>query len=43
MSGCDIDDIYFNSLNVMCLQLAGASISKEMTDLRECILYPFWQ
>jgi hypothetical protein len=30
-----LDDIHFKPLNVMCVQLAGAYISKEMIDLRE--------
>jgi hypothetical protein len=38
-----LDDIHFKPLNVMCVQLAGAYISKEMIDLRECISYPLWQ
>jgi hypothetical protein len=38
-----LDDIRFKPLNVLCLQLAGAYISKEMIDLRECITYPLWQ
>jgi hypothetical protein len=37
-----LNDIYFKPLNVINIQLAGAYISKEMTDLHECIIYPFW-
>jgi len=36
--------IFISSLsNVINIQLGGAYISKEMTDLCECISYPFWQ
>ena len=38
-----LDDIHFKPLNVIDIQLVGAYISKEMTDLRECILYPLRQ
>jgi hypothetical protein len=38
-----LDNIRFNPLNVMYVQLAGTYISKEMIDLRECISYPLWQ
>jgi hypothetical protein len=30
---------HFKLLNMICLQLAGAYISKEMTNLHECIPY----
>ena len=36
-----LDDIFFKPLNVINIQLAEAYISKEMTDLCECIPYPF--
>jgi hypothetical protein len=32
-----LDDIRFKPLYVLCLQLVGVYISKEVTDLRECI------
>jgi len=35
-----LDDICFKPLNVINIQLVGAYISKEMTDLHECIPYP---
>ena len=38
-----LDDIHFKPLNVRCLQLAGVYISKEITDLCECMSYPLWQ
>jgi hypothetical protein len=38
-----LDDIHFKSLNVIYMQLVGAYISKEMTNLLECIPYTFWQ
>jgi hypothetical protein len=33
----------FKPLNVINIQLTRVYISKEMTDLRECIPYPVWQ
>ena len=42
ISSC-LDDICFKPLNVINIQLGGAYIFKEMTDLCECIPYPFWQ
>jgi len=38
-----LGDIRFKPFNVINIQLAGAYISEEMTDLRECIPYPLWQ
>jgi hypothetical protein len=38
-----LDDIHFKPLNVICLQFAEAYISKEMTNLHECISYTLWQ
>jgi len=38
-----LDDIRFKPLNVINIQLAGAYISKKMTNLREYISYPFLQ
>jgi len=37
-----LDDIRFKPLYVLCLQLVGAYISKEMINLCECISYPLW-
>ena len=35
-----LDDIHFKPLSVLCLQVAEAYISKEITNLYEGILYP---
>jgi len=38
-----LDDIRFKPLHVLCPQLVGAYISKEVTDLRKYISYLIWQ
>jgi hypothetical protein len=38
-----LNDIHFKLLNMICLQLAGAYIFKEITNLHKCIPYTFWQ
>jgi len=37
------NDIRFKPFNVINIQLAGAYISEEMTDLSDCIPYSLWQ
>jgi hypothetical protein len=38
-----LDDIRFKPLNVLCIQLVGTYISKQMNILHECISYLIWR